>query len=875
MRSLLLCWMVLAFTCVSGVEGICAQDLTYEQHVRPILKAHCFLCHGEEDKPKAKLDARMPSYLIKGGISGPALVPGQAEKSLLWQRIVADEMPEGPKKLSLKEKQIIRDWINTGARTLRPEPKDPLALQITEEDRQHWAFQPVKRPAVPMVPARYQVRTHIDAFIAARLQTASLPFSPEADRRIYIRRVSYDLLGLPPTPDEVEQFVQDKSPDAYKKLVDRLLASPHYGERWGRHWLDVAGYSETEGTTGDEGVRPFAWKYRDYVIKSFNDDKPWNQFIQEQLAGDEMAPQPLQPNDPRTQEKLIATGFLRMAPDGTQRENTAEERNLAVAETIKVVSTSMLGLTVGCAQCHDHRYDPIPIRDYYRFRAIFDPALDWRQWKQPQARQLDVTDEQAKVKAAEIEAEAKKRDKVIDDDKVKLAQEIFDRELKKLPEADRPAAKAAIETAVDKRSADQQALLKKYPNVKELSFIKGFFVEYDPKSHKKFQEREAEVAKFRATKPPRDGLHCLMEPKGHQPKSQIMHRGDHAQLKAEVTPGDLSILSLHRPTSDIPVKNPSLPSSGRRLAWAKQITDGTHPLVARVIVNRVWLHHFGKGLVNTPGDFGVLGEKPSHPDLLDWLACDFVENDWKLKRLHEMIVLSTTYRQQSKHSPLLDRVDPDNRLLARMSIRRLEAEEVRDALLAISGQANTDVYGPSVSVTENADGKTVLGERMIDPSGLFTGALKSVGDQARRRSIYLQARRRLPYSMLETFDFPVMSPNCDARRCSTVPPQALFFLNDETIRQYAEQWAAALIARHKTDAERIKLAYAQLFSAVPGDLELKQGTNFIEQQTQWHAGHGDEKWKENLKKQPEAAMNRAWAIYCQVLLSTNRFLYVD
>lgn len=852
-----------------------SEAITFEQHIRPILKTHCLLCHGEDEKHRARLDLRLPSLMLKGGKTGPAIIAHDVDKSLLWKRIESDEMPEGPKKLSTREKELIRKWIVSGAKTLRPEPKDPAALQITEEDRQHWAFQPISRPAVPMVPGRYTLRTHIDAFIAARLQPASLLFSPEADRRTYIRRATFDLLGLPPTPEEVLKFVSDTSPDAYEKLVQRLLASPHYGERWGRHWLDVAGYSETEGTPGDEGVRAFAWKYRDYVIKSFNDDKPFDQFIQEQLAGDEMVPRPLRTSAPSVQEKLIATGFLRMAPDGTQKENNPAERNQAVAETIKVVSSSLFGLTVGCAQCHDHRYDPIPQRDYYRFRAVFDPALDWQKWQQPRSRILDVTEEQARKKAAEIEAEAKIRDKAIDDDKVKLAKEIFERELKKLPEADRPAAEAAIKVHRLDRTLEQQAILKKYPNIKELSFIKGFFVEYDPPAHKKFVAREEEVTRFRATKPPIDGISCLLEPINHQPVSQIMHRGDHTQLKAEVPPGDLTILALHRPQADLPKRDKTLTTSGRRLALARWLTDGTHPLVARVIVNRLWLHHFGKGLVNTPSDFGILGEKPSHPELLDWLARDFMEHGWKIKRLHEMILLSTTYRQQSKKNLLLNRVDPENRLLARMSVRRLDAEEVRDALLASSGDLNNDIFGPSVPVTEDAEGKAVLGERMVGSDGLFIGALKAAGNQAYRRSIYLQARRRLPYNMLETFDFPVMSPNCDSRRCSTVPLQALFFLNDVVVQNRAEHLAERLMKEAKDHRQRVERAYALLFGAIPSDADLTAANRFIEAQTKWFTTEGDAAWKEKVKKSPEAAGQRSWATYCQVLMSSNRFLYVD
>ncbi len=852
-----------------------AEDITFEQHIRPIFKAHCFLCHGEEEKPKAKLDLRLPSLMKTGGKSGAAINIEEVEKSLLWKRIAADEMPEGPKKLSAKEKELIRQWIAGGAKTLRPEPKDPAALQITEEDRKHWAFQPIGKPAVPMVPSRYHARTHIDAFIATRLQPVSLPFMPEADRRTYIRRVTFDLLGLPPTPEEVHDFVNDTAKDAYEKLVKRLLASPHYGERWGRHWLDVAGYSESEGTPGDEGVRKYAWKYRDYVIKSFNDDKPWDQFIQEQLAGDEMVSRPIKTSDPIVLEKLTATGFLRMAPDATQMTNSAEERNQAVAESIKVVTSSLMGLTVGCAQCHDHRYDPIPQRDYYRFRAVFDPALDWQKWKQPRDRYLDVTEEQARKKADEIEAEAKKKEKEIDDDKAKLAKEIFERELKKLPEADRPDAVKAIETKADKRTPEQLAILKKYPNIKELSFIKGFFVEYDPPANKKFIAREDEVKKFRATKPPKDALHCLIEPDNHQPVTKLMHRGDYSQLRGAVPPGDLTITALHRSSADLPKKDAALPTTGRRLALARWLTDGTHPLVARVIVNRVWLNHFGKGLVNTPGDFGVLGEKPSHPELLDWLARDFMENGWKLKRLHEMIVLSTTYRQQSRRMQLLERIDPENRLLARMNVRRLEAEEVRDALLAASGELKSDIFGPSVSVTEDLDGKAVLGERMIDAGGLFTGSMKSVGDQAYRRSIYLQARRRLPFNMLETFDFPVMTPNCDARKCSTVAPQALFFLNDAMVQNRTERLAERVIKEGKDDRQRIEQVHTLLYGTLPSETEILLANRYLAEQTQWFAEHGDKVWLETVKKTPEAAHKRALASYCQVLVSTNRFLYVD
>jgi hypothetical protein len=867
--------MLLLPLLVEGRADLASDAITFEQHIRPILKANCFQCHGEEAKPKAGLDLRLPSFMKKGGHDGPVLVAGKLEQSRLWERIDADAMPPGKKKLTAHDKALIKQWIAGGAKTRRPEPSDPNALAITEEDRHHWAFQPIRPPAPPLVPARYHLANHIDAFIAARLQQHHLSFSPEADRRTLLRRVTFDLTGLPPTPEEINAFLKDTAAGAYERLVDRLLNSPHYGERWGRHWLDVAGYSESEGTPGDEGLRPYAWKYRDYVIKSFNDDKPFDQFVREQLAGDEMVRQPFDRHDARVQEKLIATGFLRMAPDGTQADNSLTERNQAVAETIKIVSSSLLGLTVGCAQCHDHRYDPISQRDYFRFRAIFDPALDMQAWKQPKQRLFDVTDEPTQKKAAEIEAEAKKKDEAIQADMDKLAKQIFDRELNKVPDAERSAAQAAIETAAAKRTPEQLAILKKYPNVKEISFIRGFFVEYDPPAHKQFEARKAEVAKFRATKPPTDALHCLIEPPGHLPTSRMHHRGDPTQLKAEVTPGELTILAFHRPAADLPLKNPTLPTTGRRLALAQRLTDGTHPLLARVIVNRVWLQHFGRGLVNTPGDFGLLGEKPSHPELLDWLASDFMQHGWTLKRLHKLILLSTTYRQSSRRTPELDRLDPDNRFLARMNLRRLEAEAVRDALLAVSGELKTDLYGPSVPVTEDQDGRAVLGERVLRSDGLFDGALKPAGERAARRSLYIQARRRLPLHQLETFDFPVMTPNCEVRRCSTVVPQALFFLNDHQLLKRADALAERLMKDQPNHTlGQIRHAYLLLFATEPSQHDLKACQSFLADQLQ----HFERRATDKPTKQKQATTppdKLALASLCQTLMSSNRFLYVD
>jgi hypothetical protein len=384
---------------------------------------------------------------------------------------------EAKKGLQPHEVEVIRRWIAAGAVTARPEPESIGAgPYFTEEERTFWSFQPVHRPEVPSTPGGFDVRNPIDAFLGVQLRDKGLPFSPEADRPTLIRRATYDLLGLPPTPEEVAAFVTDAAPDAYERLIERLLASPRYGERWGRHWLDVAGYSETDGNVGRDRGRPHACKYRDYVIRSFNADKPYDRFVLEQLAGDELARRPFDPNDPATVELLTATGFLRMAPDLTETSNTLPERNQAVAETFKVVTSSLLGLTVGCAQCHDHRYDPIAQEDYYRLRAVFDPAFDLGQWKRPSQRLFDITTAKAKVEGERIEAVAREKEADLKRRAEALARTILERELARVPDGERAAVTQAVGVSRGRRTAEQTALLKKYPRVQDVPFIAGFLV---------------------------------------------------------------------------------------------------------------------------------------------------------------------------------------------------------------------------------------------------------------------------------------------------------------------------------------------------------------------------------------------------------------
>ncbi|MGL5096594.1 MAG: DUF1549 domain-containing protein, partial [Planctomycetia bacterium] len=392
-------------------------------------------------------------------------------------------------------------WIELGAKTARPEPDDPNQARFTEEELSHWAWRPVGRPMVPALPT---ADNPVDAFLLAKLKEKGVDvFSTSVERRTLIRRATFDLVGLPPTPREVEEFVADPAPDAYEKLLDRLLATPQYGERWGRHWLDVAGYAETDGAPGADVERPHAWRYRDYVVRGFNDDKPYDEFLREQIAGDELAAGSKDFADPTTLDRLAALGFLRMAPDATQTANTIVERNQAAADSLKVTTSAFLGLSVGCAQCHDHKYDPIPTEDYYRLRAFFDPAFDLKAWKTPQERLLDVTPKAVVDEVAAASKEVDRRADALNKAWDAAAKAIVDAEIARVPEAERPEVAKAYETEEGKRTPEQKALLEKHPKLKPVWVVRAFFNDYDAAGHAKFKEEEAAVAKLRERIPSR------------------------------------------------------------------------------------------------------------------------------------------------------------------------------------------------------------------------------------------------------------------------------------------------------------------------------------------------------------------------------------
>ena len=760
-----------------------AQEQTgnhFEDAVRPILKAHCFECHGEGKRPKGGLDVRLKRYLATGGDGGPVIVPGNAKKSLLLDKLRTGEMPPGKRKLTPDEIAKIARWIDAGATTAKPEPeKLATGFQITDADRQTWFYQPIAKPLIPKVRATNRVRTPIDAFVSTKLEAKGLMFAPDADRRTLIRRASFDLLGLPPTPAEMEAFVANISPDAYEKLLDRLLASPHYGERWGRHWLDVAGYADSEGYSSADAIRPTAYLYRDYVIRAFNADKPFDEFIHEQLAGDELVAPPYAKLSPEHLDKLIATGFLRTAPDGTATKdvNLKEACNQTVADTLQIVSTALLGITVHCAQCHNHRYDPISQVDYYQMRAIFEPAFDTKKWRTPPARAIKI-----------------------------------------------PLAAPA-------------------------------------------KQPDAKPTKVPA-KPATLAIRALTEVVGQLPATFLFDRGDPDQPREEVKPGHLSILSAI-PLQPIAERDPKLPTSGRRLAFARSLTDPRHPATARVLVNRFWMHHFGKGIVATPGDFGFLGELPTHPELLDWLASDFVESGWKLKRLHKQIMLSTVYRQSAVSSAESRAVDPDNKWLGRMNLRRLEAEIVRDAMLAVSGKLNSKAFGPPIPIKPDLAGQIVIGVDTNDGAGRPTGKVVPLNGEEFRRSMYVQIRRSKPLAILETFDSATLNPNCERRNVTTVATQSLMLMNSRDVTEMAEHLARRLQKEATGDrTKQVRLAWTLAWMREPTAKDIDNAEQFLSEQTKRF------QQAKNLPPGFDAAFTSLTNL-CQAMLTANAFLYVE
>ena len=762
--------------------GACleAEEPNFERHVRPIFKAYCLDCHGGGEKLEGNLDLRLARFAASGGDSGPAVVAGDPASSLLVMRLKTGEMPPTEKKVPAGQIAVIEQWIAAGGKSSREEPASlPPGIDITPEERAYWFFQPLRQPQPPEAVAADRVRTPVDAFLLAKLREKGLAFAPDADKRTLLIRAAIDLTGLPPSPEDLDHFLADSSESAYEAALDLLLASPHYGERWGRHWLDVAGHADSDGDGTADTPRPYAYKYRDYVIRALNSDKPLDQFLLEQLAGDELVPQPWNNLAPDQIETLAATGFLRTAVDATQ--GTADEQlaaNQVVADTLKIVGSALLGLTVGCAECHDHRYDPIPQSDYYRLRAIFAPALDTSHWRRPRQRLVSLYTDADRAHTAQIEAEAGTLQEALHEKRQKFLAAALEKELEKFPEDQRGKLREASTASADKRTDEQKQLLAANPS---LNIHAGVLYQYNQAAADELKKDAEQIAAKRAKKKVEDFVAVLSEVPGVIPATHVFHRGDYRQPKQQVAPGDLTIAESEGARVDIPANDPALATSGRRLAYARHLTSGQHPLAGRVLANRIWLHHFGRGIVDTPGDFGVLGTRPSHPELLDWLAGELVRQGWSLKRMHKLIMTSTAYRQSSRRTAEALAADGENRLLSHFPMQRLDAETLRDRMLLVAGRLDRTQFGPPVPVEED-----------------FVGQVVPAGESA-RRSIYLQLRRTKPVSFLAAFDAPTMAVNCDKRVTSTTAPQSLVLMNSEFVLAQAGALASRLRSQTPPD----------------------------------------------------------------------------
>jgi len=790
------------FTLGLGLFPALAQSpVDFARDVQPIFKRKCLVCHNEKT---ANNGVRFDdgAAALAGGYSGPVILPGKSAESKLILRVSSDKkgfmMPPGGPALKPEEIAALRAWIDQGAKWTAAARVDGAAKPA------HWAFQPIQRPALPDVLRRDWVRNPIDRFVLARLESENIEPSPEASKTTLIRRVSLDLTGLPPTPAEVAAFVNDNRPDAYERLVDRLLASPHYGEERARLWLDLARYADSDGYEKDQ-VRPYAWRWRNYVIDSFNQDKPFDQFTVEQIAGD------LLPD--ATVEQRVATGFHRNAL--TNREagvDRAEARYEQIVNRTGTVGTVWMGLTVGCAQCHNHKYDPISQKDFYALSAYFNQADD-RDIEAPLAGEMgpwlrerpEYLQQRAHLFAVyEVESLQQEWEQRIihamDNPGENLEWDFWVTSMKAMLDY----AERILRTPAAQRSPLDAERLTYY-------FISnpGPTQGRDIEKLNCFRDLRRRLADL-DVKTPQLTLSMTLSESVQPVKTYLAIRGDYREKGIEVQPA-------------VPAVLPPLPAGApaNRLGLARWLVARDNPLTSRVTVNRIWQEYFSRGLVRTSEDFGAQGERPSHPELLDWLASEFMDRGWSVKQLSRLIVTSATYRQSSHTRRDLSEKDPDNTLLARQTRVRLTAEQIRDAALSAGGLIDLRVGGPSVRPPQPA-GLDALG---------YGGNVKwkdSEGPDRYRRGLYVLYQRTVPYPQLVNFDAPDTTVTCTRRRRSNTPLQALNLLNDPVFVEAAQ--GLALRVLKETPQNRVDAAFEMALGRRPSPREAERISQFYDRQ---------------------------------------------
>jgi hypothetical protein len=738
----------------------------------------------------------------------------------------------------------------------RADDRSYVDPELGPDDRSHWAFKaPVRSPVPDARGPKFTIRNPIDAFVTTRLEKAGLAQSPEADRLTLVRRVTLDLTGLPPTPAEVDTFLADKSPDAYEKLVDRLLASPHFGERWATHWLDVVRFAESNGYEAD-AERPHAWRYRDYVVRSFNADKPYDVFLTEQIAGDELAAG----KDPReAADLLIATGFHRCGPVHMVGGNLDADvlRQEVLTEMVNGLGSAVLGLTVGCARCHDHKFDPVSQGDYYRLQAFFAGTryadVDFATGAEKAARKKVVDELNAKIAPLKNQVnaiDAPYRSKVAEQKKDRLEQKYKD----------------ALAVRADERTAEQKKLAAEANTLLKVSWDEVLAAMTPADREKRAALRERQHA-LEARMPPPTAAAWAVKTTDPNEKAFVLKRGSPKAKWSAVDPAFPRVL----------VSAEAKPKS--RTELTKWVTRPDHPLTARVIVNRLWQHHFGQGFVATPNDFGVKGARPTHPELLDWLATELVQHKWSLKHIHRLMVLSATYRKASNTKPSADaaKSDPENKLLWRMNRRRLEAEAIRDSVLTAAGTLNRQLGGPSVKVPLEREVYDLIFTEG-EPDGLWPVTPDPA--QHTRRSIYLLNKRNVRLPLFEAFDQPDTLNSCSARPVSTFAPQALILMNGPFVQEQGKRLAVTLVREAGPDiGKQIDSLYRRAVGRSPTEAENRLAVDFVTGQADTIRDRLRARLPvglsvNELPPAADVAAVRALADLCVAVFNTNEFVYV-
>ncbi|MDX1979304.1 MAG: PSD1 and planctomycete cytochrome C domain-containing protein [Bryobacteraceae bacterium] len=815
-----------------AVVGLQAEDLP--RQAAEILAANCLTCHGAAMK-MGELDLRSREAMLKGGKKGPVLTPGDPARSALYLHASHEAQPSMPpgKKLQDWQISVLRRWIGTGAPLEKPidsganDAKSAMSAMeerpITEAERQFWSFRPVKRTQAPQVRNRNWVRNPVDAFLLSAMESKGLKPSPAASKRTLVRRVYLDLWGLPPTPAQVDEFLNDQRPDAFELLVDKLLASSHYGERWARHWLDLVHYADSGGFEYDRDFKS-AWRYRDWVVRAIAADKPYDQFVREQIAGDE-----IHPDDPGAQ---TATGFFRLGLEHNIK--TEITRMDEMDDILQITGGTFLGMTIGCARCHNHKFDPIPQKDYYRMQAVF---YSTKENDYPLADAAAIA--AFKAANAKVDDLIKPLKKQVDDIEKPYRDTLIARERDRLPDY----MKEALRIPAEKRTEGQKLIVIQVEKTRNFS-QDDVLAAMSKEDRARREEVLAQIRQMEKQRPePLPAAMAITESGPKAEPSYFLHRGSVDTKGSLMKPGVLSVATSREP--EFPEPPAGARSTHRRKAFAEWLSSPDNPLFARVMVNRIWQHHFGEGIVRTPSNFGKTGDRPTHPELLDWLASEFVARGWSMKAMHRLMVTSSAYRQGSDDIAANNAIDADNKYVWRMPRQRIEGEIIRDQILAVAGAIDLKHYGPGV-------------RPYIDPSlwqgssGRTWGGTTDEDRSTWRRSIYVHSKRTIPLPMLEVFDRPDAITHCSRRNRSTIAPQALILMNNSFIRMQAGEFAKRLEREAgKALDKQIDLAFSLAFSRGPSQTERTAAHQFLE-------------------GRPEALSD-----FCQALFNSNEFLYTQ